>query len=126
MKVNADNANISPSNKSIDREIKDKAKELEQEDSGIKYKDRVELSGDATAHTQKVDKKNNLYPDNVNNDESHISKSVTNVSQNEKISEQKLSEIKERIAKGFYDTEEVIDSVTKLIFQNVKKIDKNI
>ena len=126
MKINANNSNISPSDKSIKRDEINKTGNPEKENNGVKYKDRVELSGDSTNRTNLIDKKNNPYSDHVNNDEAKVSKNINHISRNEKLSPERLTEIKDRIAKGFYDTDEVIDGVAKLIFQDVKKVDKNI
>lgn len=125
MKINADNKNISPTDKSIKREP-EKAGKQKKENNEIKYKDRVELSGEPVKRINYQDKKSNPYSDPVNRNESGVTRNINHISRNEKISPEKLAEIKEKIAKGYYDTEEVIDSVSKIIFQDVKKIDKNI
>ncbi len=126
MKINADNTNISPSDKSIKREEPEKARDVENEESGRKYKDRVELTGEPITRINHIDKKSNPYSDNINNEEPKVSKNINHISRNEKISAERLAEIKKQIAKGFYETDEVINSVSKLISQDVKKIDKNI
>ncbi len=101
MKINADNTNISPSDKSIKREEPEKAGKQEIENNELKYKDRVELSGAPAKRINYQDKKSNPYSGPVNHNESGVTRNINHISRNEKISPERLAEIKEKIAKGF-------------------------
>jgi hypothetical protein len=126
MKINPENPNIS-SNRPIERDRKEKAAETNQDDpSSVKLRDRVEISGDSSTRTT-ISGKSNPYSSTIVTDDTAISsQNLTKVSSETKLSQARLDEIKQRINSNFYDSEQVINSVAKLMFQDVKKVDQNI
>ncbi len=124
MKINPENANIT-SSRQIERDRKEKAKEMTPEDGNVKLRDRVEISGDVAVRTN-IAGKTNPYSEHSATVDSNSAPSLTNVSRETKLSQARLEEIKQRVNNNFYDSEQVIDSVAKLMFQDVKKVDQNI
>ncbi|HPG37913.1 MAG TPA: hypothetical protein PLP19_07085 [bacterium] len=124
MKINPENPNIS-SSRQIERDKTEKAKQVNPNESNVKLRDRVELSGEQLVRTN-TSGKTNPYSENAGTTGDAGSTPSLNVSRDTKLSAARLEEIKQRINNGYYDSEQVINSVAKLMFQDVKKVDKNI
>ena len=125
MKITSNNPRILDPNEAYNKDNKGAAKQAEETPKND-LKDRVELSGAATVRNQSGNRIGNAYINNgaAPTDQSQ-SQPVLNVSPETSVSAQRLEEIRDRVKDGYYDSDDVMNSVAQMMVNDVKKIDHN-
>ncbi len=127
MKINSNNTRIFNPDNTNNNDIKDK-KTSNSEDApkSSSLQDRVEISGNTSSRQANTNRVTSAYSLHINTSEDTSAPVLTNVSQEASVSAERIEEIKEKVSQGFYDTDDVLNSVSKMMVNDVKKIDHNI